>query len=414
MISVDEAIGLVLAHARPSPPRRLPATEALGLVLAEEIASDVDSPPHEKSLVDGYALSSDDFARGRTGLVVVEQIVAGDVPRRPLGAGETSEIMTGAPLPPGADAVVMLEHVVRADPAAIGERNDRVRIAEQSVRPGQNVMPRAASFARGQILLRAGHELRPIELGLLAEVGRGEVMVIPRPTVAVLATGNELVPPSCRPGPGQIRNSNTSLLLAAAVRAGALGVDLGISRDEPDALARLLGEALAADVVLVSGGVSAGVLDLVPAVLARLGVEQVFHRVRVRPGKPLWFGVSPASSPAANGVAKLVFGLPGNPVSGLVTFELFVRPALARLAGRSDIVRPTTRARLACDHVHRGDRPTFHPARLEGADGDRTVRPLAWRGSGDLAALVEANALASLAAGDYSLPKGATIDVLPL
>jgi molybdopterin molybdotransferase len=409
MISVDEALRLVLSHAQVNPPRRLPAAEALGLVLAEEVVSDVDSPPHDKSLVDGYALRSNDFARGQTELMVVEQIMAGDVPRRALAAGQCSQIMTGAPLPPGADAVVMWEQTT-----TVGEPVSRVRIAEPNIRPGQNVMPRAASFARGQVLLRAGHELRPIELGLLAEVGRGEVTVVPRPVVAVLATGNELVAPGCQPGPGQIRNSNTSLLLAAARRAGAVGVDLGIGRDEPEELARLLSEALVADVVLVSGGVSAGVLDLVPAVLARLRVEQIFHRVRVRPGKPLWFGVSPARPAEGKEMAKLVFGLPGNPVSGLVTFELFVRPALARLAGHRDFLRATTRARLVCDHEHRGDRPTYHPARLEAADGEWIVRPLAWRGSGDLAALVEANSLALLVAGDYSLTKGATIEVLPL
>ncbi|HEX4146964.1 MAG TPA: gephyrin-like molybdotransferase Glp [Pirellulales bacterium] len=412
MISVDEALRLVLAHARANAPRRLPTSEALGLVLAEQIASDVDSPPHDKSLVDGYALASDDFARGHVELAVVEQIVAGDIPQRRLAPGETSRIMTGAPLPAGADAVVMLEHTLPAADAAIGQPADRVRIVEPTVRPGQNVMPRAASFARGQVLLAAGHELRPIELGLLAEIGRGEVSVIPPPVVAVLATGNELVAPSCQPGPGQIRNSNSALLLAAVHRAGAVGVDLGISRDEPDALARALGEALSADVVLVSGGVSAGVLDLVPGVLGRLGVEQVFHRVRVRPGKPLWFGVLPADA-EGNGAAKLVFGLPGNPVSGLVTLELFVRPALARLAGHREVTRPTTKACLAVDHAHRGDRPTYHPARLETVDGQRLVRPVAWRGSSDLAALVEANALAALPAGDYLLSQGETIEVLP-
>lgn len=411
MLTVDDALARVVAAALPKKPIEVSTSEALGLVLAEDVASDIDSPPHDKSLVDGYAVRSADTnsppyqeGAGRATLTVLEQITAGQVPTRAVESGQATRIMTGAPLPQGVDAVVMVEHTETL--SAEGAQPERVRLL-QPIALGRNLQRRGASMRAGDVVLRAGHQLRAIEIGLLAEVGRMQVRVVPRPTVAVLATGDELTPPERVPGPGQIRNSNGPLLHAAVLAAGAEHIALGIARDEATELTSLVRAGLqAADVLVLSGGVSAGVLDLVPGVLRELGVEERFHKVRMKPGKPLWFGVLPGETP------RLVFGLPGNPVSTLVCFHLFVRPALARLAGHSDARAGVSLARLSAPLVHRGDRPTYHPGRLLG-DG-ALIEPLAWQGSADLRTLAKADALIAFPAGDREFAVGERVEVLLL
>ncbi len=406
MLSVDEALQQVLARARPRPAAECAVGLTRGLVLAEDIASDIDSPPHDKSVVDGYAVRAADLADGSAELDVLEEVTAGAVPTREVTRGSATRIMTGAPIPAGADAVVMIEHARLVAPAT---ERERVQISGKPPVLGQNIMRRAISMVRGQIVLAAGCELRAIELGVLAEVGRSDISVVGRPRLAILATGNELVPAKEMPQAGQIRNSNGPLLVAAAEAAGATALDLGIARDTVESLRESIARGLQSDVLIISGGVSAGVLDLVPTVLTELGVRQVFHKVNLKPGKPLWFGVLSAAAGD-----KLVFGLPGNPVSSLVCFELFVRPAIGCLAGRRDASLDQVAAELAMPHVHRGDRPTYHPARLESADGRNLIRPLRWQGSGDLRTLVDANALACFPAGDREYPAGESIVALLL
>jgi molybdopterin molybdotransferase len=411
MLTIDEALALVLAAAAPRPVVAVELEAALDLVLAEDIASDIDSPPHDKSIVDGYAIRSEDLARGEAELAVVEEIMAGQVPSRHIGQGEAARIMTGAPLPNGADAVVMVERTetLAGGAAALGS----VRIGQSPVLPRMNIVARGVSLRAGETVLRAGDRLRPGEIGLLAETGHARVRIVPRPTVAIVSTGNELVPVEHKPGPGQIRNSNGPMLVAAAVAAGATPRNLGTARDEPDVLRRVISAGLECDVLVLSGGVSAGVLDLVPGTLKELGVEQVFHKVQLKPGKPLWFGTLEASSGT-----KLVFGLPGNPVSSFVCFELFVRPAIARLAGRQFEKHSLLKARLAQAYQHRGDRPTFRPARWRdagsGEGGEPSIELLPWQGSGDLRGLVAANALAYFPPGDRQIPAGEEIGVLRL
>jgi molybdopterin molybdotransferase len=406
MLSVEEALQRVLERARPRPAADCPIRDSVGLILAEDVASDVDSPPHDKSLVDGYAVMSADLKTGQADLEVLEEVVAGDMPRRAVTRGTTIRVMTGAPVPEGSDAVVMIE---QSEATGAAGQGGRVRLAAQRVAAGQNIMRRAASMARGDRVLSAGHALRAIEIGVLAEVGRAHVRAVPRPTLAILATGNELVPSGLKPTAGHIRNSNGPMLAAAARSAGAIGIDLGIARDDADELRKTIAFGLESDAVIISGGVSAGVLDLVPGVLENLGVRQVFHKVSVKPGKPLWFGVLSGDSGD-----KLVFGLPGNPVSSLVCFELFVRPAIARLAGRTDGGLQETTAALATEFAHRGNRPTYHPARLAVAGNRTTVELVRWQGSGDLTALATANALACFPAGDRTHPAGGAIRVLRL
>lgn len=403
MISIEEAQILITRHAHPLSHATVPLADALNRTLVEDVASDVDSPPYDKSIVDGYALRAADFSP-EAALTVIEEVVAGAVPRQAVAAGTATRIMTGAPLPEGADAVIMVEQTeALAEPPSLG----KVVLRAEKVSAGQNIMRRASSMRRGETVLAAGHRLRPMEIGLLAEVGRAEVRVIRQPTVAVLSTGNELVPPSQAPAAGQIRNSNSAMLVACTRLADANPVALGISRDERDELATFIVEGLKHDVLLISGGVSAGVLDLVPRTLAELGVRQVFHKVAIKPGKPLWFGVL-----EQDGQTRLVFGLPGNPVSSLVCFDLFVRPALAALGGQGFFASAAVGARLASAFDQRGDRVTYFPATVRNDAGTLTAEPLSWKGSGDLRALASANALLRFPAGSRRFEPGDTVEAV--
>jgi molybdopterin molybdotransferase len=402
MISVAEAQALVLEHAQPLPPETVPLdAAALGLVLAEDVASDLDMPPYDKALMDGYAVRAADLPDGRSTLTVLEEVTAGRMPSRSVGPGQATRIMTGAPLPAGADAVVMIERTERLD-------GQRVQINDRPPQPGQNILRRAAEMHTGETVLSAGAVLRPQEFGLLGTVGRTAVQAFPRPRVAVLTTGDEVVEPPQTPEPGQIRNSHGQMLVGQVARAGAVPQYLGIARDRPESLRPLVSEGLRAPVLILSGGVSAGVADLVPAVLEEIGVTAHFHKVAMKPGKPVFFGTRTAQPPAA----ALVFGLPGNPVSAFVCFELFVRPALRRLMGHADPGPRVVQAVLAEDFAYRTDRLTYHPARLESRDGQWQVRPVPWFGSPDLRGLTRANAFAVFPAGDHRHRAGQRVDVL--
>jgi molybdopterin molybdotransferase len=402
MLSVAQALELVLARCSPRAATRFAVADALGLTLAEDVISEIDSPPHNKAIVDGYAVIANDLNGEHAELTVVEEITAGQVPSQALTPGYCSRIMTGAPIPQGADAVVMVE---RTELIGDQKKGAKVRINDRP-KPGQNIMARGASIERGDTVLKAGHEIRAAEVGLLSEVGRTGVQAIPPVRVAIIPTGNELVDISSTPSDGQIRNSNGPLLAALVRQSGAIPIELGIARDDRHELRGLIKQGLAADVLVLSGGVSAGILDLVPAVLHDLGVEQVFHKVNLKPGKPLWFGVHGSS---------LVFGVPGNPVSTFVCFELFVRPAIAKLMGRDPFaVLRQLPARLAADFMHRGDRPTYFPATIRRVERELLAEPVAWRGSGDLRGLSTASALILFPAGDRTWSAGESIEVLLL
>lgn len=401
MLSVAQAQAKVRERVRPLEARMLRlGPDVLGLVLAEDVASDLDMPPYDKALMDGYALRAADLPEGRGDLRVIEEVSAGKTPKLPLGPGQATRIMTGAPLPVGADAVVMIERTRTLD-------GGLVRVEDRPPKPEQNILRRGREMRTGEVVLAKGTRLRPQELGLLATVGRAHAKVQPAARVAILSTGDELVEPPTLPGPGQIRNGNGPMLTAQAARAGAAAEYLGIARDQNSDLKAKVSEGLGLDVLVLSGGVSAGKLDLVPGVLEECGVEAVFHKVEMKPGKPVFFGVHIRS----DGGDTAVFGLPGNPVSALVCFELFVRPAIRLLMGLEPGPR-LVKAKLAQDFAYRSDRPTYHPAVLALIDDGWQVRPVPWFGSPDLRGVAPGNSFVVFPPGEQAKRAGEVFEVL--
>ncbi len=413
MLTIAEALGEILKHACPLPeqPRRL--EDALNCLLAEDVLADLDLPPFDKALVDGYAVrSADCLGQSRIRLRITEEVHAGQVPSRSIEPGEAASVMTGAPLPQGADAMVMVERTSREDSFVV--------IDDPDVTAGRFRLERGRELRAGEVVARPGDRLNPPRLGLLASVGRTSVRVVPRPEVRIVPTGNELVDPSQVPGPAQIRNSNATMLRAFVQSAGFAAESSPIVPDDPSRLEDVLRNGLEADVLMITGGVSAGRLDLVPGVLEALGVDRVFHKVRIKPGKPLWFGVGPRREAGARPGA-LVFGLPGNPVSGVVSYLLFVRPALERLAGRgvvASVPSSVNRSRqlpLSRPCAHRVSLPTFHPARLVSSDAhEHGIEPLEWAGSADLKTVAHADGFAIFEAGERDYRAGEIVGFLPI
>jgi molybdopterin molybdotransferase len=398
MLPVDDALKVVLSHSRPLNCESASlSVDSLGLILAEDIASDLDSPPFDKALMDGYAVRAADVQDGVTELPVDGEVMAGQVPA-PLWSGLAMRIMTGAPIPAGADAVIRIEQTRVLE-------DGRVRIESTRPKPGQSILRRGAEMKRGDVVLSAGAAIGPQELGLLAGVGRTRAKVIPAPRVAIVSTGDELVEAGEVPRGAQIRNSNGPMLTAQAVRAGAAPRYLGNARDNEVHLTAMIREGLDSSILILSGGVSMGKRDLVPGVLKDLGMQAHFHQVAMKPGKPLLFGTRERT---------LIFGLPGNPVSSYCCFELFVRPAIAALAGRANAGPHWQQALLTGELVYATDRPTFHPASIENEHGSNRVRPVPWFGSPDLRAMTRANALMLVPPGSHSFAAGTIMPVLPL
>ena len=410
MIELAEALAIIEATAAPLPPRRQRLLDALGRLLAADIVSDVDSPPWDRAMMDGFAVRGEDLL-ARAGSVVeldvVIDLAAGDVTSLVVSTGCCARIMTGAPMPAGADAVVPVECAVEETRAT--HAGGKVRLLDDRFRPGQHVAKQGAAFRAGQAVLAAGQTLGPGAIGLAAEAGATHVLAAARPRVAILSTGSELVPADAVPGLGQTRNSNGPMIAAAVALLDAEPIPLGVAADRPEAIRAAVAQGLAADILVLSGGVSAGDLDLVPGIFRLCGVEKLFHKVRLKPGKPVWFGLlhRPAASPT------LVFGLPGNPASSLVCFELFVRPAIRILAGRprDEWHLPRSRARLEAPVRAAEDRPVYLPCRLATTAGRALATPLPWTGSSDLLGLAAANGLIALPAGGRRFDAGDEIDV---
>jgi molybdenum cofactor synthesis domain-containing protein len=386
VITLDEAATFVLAGCAPLPPKRMALDDALGCVLAGNVVSGEAVPPFANTAMDGYGVRAADTAAAPVRLEVVGTLAAGAAPDIEVGPGQAVRIMTGAPIPPGVDAVVMVERTEALDGGAAVE----VQVA---VEPGNHVRPAGDDLQPGQTVFVAGEVVTPGHLGVLASIGQLEVVAVPRARVGVLSTGDELVEGGGPLRPGQIRDSNRRTLLALLEQAGCDGVDLGLVRDDEDAITAAVEAGLAGcDALITSGGVSVGDFDFVKAVLDRLG-EMRWMQIAIKPAKPLAFGVV---------AGKPVFGLPGNPVSSMVSFELFARPALRKMMGHTAINRPFVEA-IADDDLLRGYDGKIHfvrvVARYEALEGAFHVRSAGKQGSHQLSAMAGANALAMLPPG---------------
>jgi molybdopterin molybdotransferase len=371
--------------------------KALGRILAENVPADRDYPPFDRAARDGFAVRSADCHQPGVTLRVIGEVRAGFAPEKTVRAGECVQIMTGAAVPPGADAVVMIE---QTQP---GGNKDEVVIG-RSAQAGMNFVPRGTEAHSGDILLRQGMRLGDAELSLAAQVGRAELKVCRQARVAILSTGDEVVTIEAMPGRFEIRNSNSISLGAQCSAAGGEPVPLGNAPDRADELRKLIERGLAEDILVLSGGVSMGKYDLVESVLSELGAEFFFDGVDIRPGRPAVFGVCRG---------KPVFGLPGNPVSTMVTFELFVVPAIDILGGSEPRPLPLLKARLAKPVEKKAALTHFVPALLEWPQGEAIVTELVWQGSGDIGTVARGNCYLVVPQAKLKLAADEWVDVLP-
>ena len=392
-IEPEVALDIVLKQTLRLAPQTVSTFDALDLILAEDVRAAEDLPPFPCSIKDGFAVIAADTANPRR---LIGEQTAGYVADLRVEPGTCVRITTGAPMPPGADAVIMVEYTEEAQGMVTLHRQ---------VRPNAEVRPVAQDIAKGQQVLQAGTRLGPQEIGLLASLGRTTVLAYPRPRVAVLSSGNEIVEPDASPGPGQIRDSNRYTLMAAVQRAGAEAVSLGISGDTQEALHDKIIEGLTTcDALVTSGGVSMGKFDLIKPLLETTG-QVHFGRVNMKPGKPLTF---------ATVADKPVFALPGFPVSSLVAFEVFVRPALLQMAGHHHVLRPRVPVTLA--DALQGDawRPEFHRVQLTRTPQGFTARSTGMQSSARLLSMVGANGLLVLPKRAAPFAAGETVDAILL
>jgi len=393
VLTVEEALEQILSRVKTLPAERVPILSALGRALAEPIVSGREIPPWANSSMDGYAVRAADTHAVPARLTVVGTVTAGAVPSRDVRAGEAVRIFTGAPLPPGADAVVPQEDTDAVD----GHVTLRAAVGV-----GDSVRPRGEDLKAGDVVLEPGAALGPAEIGLLATVGVSQVAVYRRPRVAILSTGNELAELGREPGPGQIPNTNSYSLFAQVREAGGDPLNLGIAADRMESIEERLRWGGMADVLLSSAGVSVGDLDLVRDALTRAGAALHLWQVSMRPGKPITFG-SIGERP--------VFGLPGNPVSAMVTFELFVRPALRRLAGFRAIHRGRLHARALAPIANPGVRRGYLRVTLHRDRAGWGARLTGDQGSAILTSMVRADGLA-VVPGDTIVPAGGDVEVI--
>ena len=404
MIEMDDAIRIVLENTRTIDKTHVGLNDVLGRVLSEDVRSDIDMPPFDKALMDGYALQGADIASASSNtpviLDVIEEIPAGTVPQKRVACGQASQIMTGAPVPDGADTVIMVEDTEPHTDAK------KVRVLD-TTETGRNIARLGEDVRVKQVVLQANTVIRPPEVGILAAVGHVHVEVYRQPIVGIVATGSEVVEPHHKPKPGQIRNSNGYSMVAQVLRSGAQARYLGIVEDDIHALIQTIGKGLeTCDIVALSGGVSAGEYDLVQDGMRDLGVEVLFDRIRMKPGKPLTFGVKGA---------RQVFGLPGNPVSSVVGLELLMRPAIRKMQCLTDLHLPTVRTVLNADFRQTPGRKQFVPAHsVQGKNGVWESTWVGHHGSADLFSMARANSLFVVNAEDAHVHAGTELDLILL
>lgn len=376
--------------------RVVPLDQAWGRILAEDVNADRDYPPFDRSTRDGFAVRSQDVGHKNAVLKLAGEVRAGEYFKSKVEPGHCAAIMTGAPLPAGTDAVVMIEHT-----HAEGEKVEIKRPAASF----QNVVRKGSEAQAGKRILPSGKRLRAGEIGLLASVGKVNAAVYARPRVAIIPTGDEVVPIGHKPKWYQVRNSNSAMLAAVVTSSGGISWEIGIGADKKEALRSLIERSLEADMLLLSGGVSMGKYDFVEEVLGDVGAEFYFRSVAIRPGKPLVFG---------RVQGKFFFGLPGNPVSSFVTCNLFARPAIGVLMGTKFSRPHFFRAQLTKSVHHPAGLTTFMPARIETRDAEAVVSLVDWQGSGDLVAIAEANVFLVVHPEQPSPKVGDWVDVMPI
>ncbi len=400
-VSHEEALEILMQHAVAGTETvAVPLAEAAGHVLAEAVQSEIDMPRFDRAAMDGYACRHDDSGE-RTALRVVATIAAGDPPGAPLGPGECARIMTGAPVPPGADAIVPVEESSSVDAAGQSVQGPTAWVRFHArPSPGDHIAPRGQDLRAGASVLAPGHLIRPQSVSILASVGRATVQVFAGPSIAYAATGEELVEPGHPLAPGQIYNSNAATLRSQILRARGRPHYLGILRDHIVDLRRALEEGLNHDLLVLSGGVSAGQYDFVPGVLAELGVDIHFHTLRIKPGRPVLFGTCGRT---------LVFGLPGNPISTLYTFDLYVTPLIRAFRHHPHPLGTRYRGELTETVRKAAGRLLLQPCRCEW-DGDRyLLTPIQTHGSADIFAIAAADVLALIPAGVEEAEKGKSV-----
>ena len=398
MISVEEALGILLSNLPERRIEQVPFRSALGRVLAEAIVATSDIPPFRRSAVDGFAVHASDVRNAPVELVLAgESRAGGGMPGR-LGTGETLSIMTGAPVPEGADAVQMVE---LCKPAAAGGKI----VITQPVRAHDNIAPRGSESREGETVLESGHRIGPAEIAAMATFGYSRAAVYRKPSVAIFATGDELVEFDQVPRPDQIRNSNAYCLASQLQLMGLEADYLGIVRDDKEALRQTMLAGLERDVLIITGGVSMGTYDLVQDVFQDLGLEILFSKVAIKPGKPTVF---------ARRGNNLIFGLPGNPISALITFECFVRPVLGRLCGMAHPELPRMKGELLADMKQSPGRTAFLPAWVTWEDDGWKVDPLLWKSSADIIGFTRANATFIFPKNRDFLGKGEIVELMLL
>lgn len=404
ILTFPDARRVVEEQARslhPGPLRPASLLDTRGHVLAEDIVADRAFPPFRRAARDGYAVQSADFAALPVVLRVVGEVRAGSsLEGRVIGRGEAAEIMTGAPVPDGADSVVMVEYTAR--------RAGDVEI-QRAVTAGENVVPTGSEARSGQLLLPRGTRMGFAEIAVAAGVGKAQVSIYQPPRVGILSTGDEIVDVAAQPGPNQIRNSNSYSLAAQVDAAGAEAVRLPIAPDDPVVLKHLIAEGLALDLLLMTGGVSAGKYDLVEQVLAQFEAEFFFTGAHIQPGRPVVFGRARQTSGAKE---TYFFGLPGNPVSTMVTFEIFVRPVLDALCGTPPVKLRFLQARLGAEVRTKTGLTRFLPALLSGEFERTEIELVRWQGSGDAAAMARANCFLVVPPDRERLAAGEMVSVL--
>src|SRR3972149_2086073 len=422
MISVEAALEIILNEIKPLGMERINILSALGRILCEDITAPIDNPPWDNSAMDGYAVKTADTKRASKEkpvlLKVIEDLPAGYTAKKTIKTGEAIRIMTGAPIPKGADAVVMVEDTEKTGgrglpPQALsGGQGSGVRIFREA-KTGDNIRKAGEDFKKGDIVLKKGMNIRPAETGMLAAVGKPNVYVYQKPNVAVLSTGDELVEIEEIPKTGKIINSNSYTLAAQIKECGAIPIQLCIARDTKKDLKEKLYYGLSADCIVSSGGVSVGDFDFVKDVLKELGSDprlkhagtgMRFWKVAMKPGKPLAFGVIGG---------KPAFGLPGNPISSMVAFEQFVRPTLMKMAGKTALFRQTFKAALTRDIKIKPGRVNFIRAELKPSESGFTVTPLDGQGSGMILTMVRANCFVIVPQDSTGFKEGDIVRVQP-